>query len=279
MGNDFNPAKAVDLITFGRDEKTPEGIAGQITFLFKESYFRYHYLSKLMSTDRFRIVALQDTRVCGFCSVQSLNGYGVLSNLLVATSARGSGIAGLMEDLRQQICARENLIPYVSCVTVGMQSQRLKARRGMIPINVKFGYRRNVFRPGDLSSAVCFLGAGPLPPAAGMDTLKVDTEQKRIRIIAQDLAFLDRTLRGFGHEDSYYIDVLAAPGLPRRGLAERGLVAHGLDIEAGDRVWGSLWQVPNGVYRQGTAVHNDLIVPIEDIADLAVKWHLPGAAA
>jgi hypothetical protein len=265
MWKELFPGEAVTLATFRPGESMPPQVGDHVTSLFVEFYYRYHYLTKITGADRFRIVASIRGRICGFCTIEPVNGYGVLSSLLVLEAAQGRGIGGLMEDKRLQICLSENLIPYSSCVTVGLQSQRLKMRRQMLPINVKFGYRRDVFKPEDISSAVTFVARVPLPRPVNANAVKIDNDNNRIRIIARDLRFLEAVVDDLEGDDNSYIDVLASPDLSDSAFEESDLVFHGLDIQVHDRVWGYLWQIRNAVYRQGAAVRNDIVMPVEQI--------------
>ena len=108
----------------------------QIEALFNASYYRYHFKEKLFEVHRTRIL-MSDPHgnLVGFGTIKQSAPYAVLSNLLVNDAFRGLGVGSRIEEARMQIVSRLGLVPYSSCVTVGVQSQRLKQKHGLIPIN------------------------------------------------------------------------------------------------------------------------------------------------
>lgn len=153
----FSMVKNISVWYYFPSNIIPAEIEAQIASLFRKSYFRYHYLTKMLSNDRYRIVVIIGSEVIGFGTVEKVNYFGILSNFLVASEYRGHGIGSLIELRRFSICNYEKLTIYSSCSSVSLASQLLKLKHGLIPINIKYGYRRDVYRPKQVSSAISFI--------------------------------------------------------------------------------------------------------------------------
>lgn len=255
----------LNLHTYGVGQTLPVSVEEDVAVMFREHYHRYHYEQQMLKPDKTRIVASIEGGVVGFCSVSSVNGYGVLSHLLVDNAKQGLGIGRAMEAVRRQICARDGLIAYSSCVTVGVQSQRLKLRNGLVPINVKFGYRQNVFKPCDITSAVTFTTVNTLPAQPQGNHIELDGANRRVRVIAKDPAYVEAAIALLRRDETHYADFVVDTRVHQWLLRERKLSFQGLDILVRGPCWGYLWQMRNAVYRAALASRNEMIAAPEEI--------------
>jgi hypothetical protein len=241
----------------------PEVVREEIILMFNTYYYRYHYLQKMLQKDRIRIVLLGDQGVLGFCTIQQVGSFAILSNLLVSPAKQGMRLGSLLEDIRSQLCREQGLVSYSSCVTVGLGSQRLKEARGLKAINVKLGYRQQVFSAADISSAVTYLSPMALANEVHFNAVKTDQENKRVRIVACDEYFLRSSLSEDANRGNFYVDVLVPPRLVRACEGRPDLVFHGIDIGHSENCWGVLFQKKNETYERAASSENHYSVPID----------------
>jgi hypothetical protein len=241
----------------------PEAVREEIVFMFNAYYYRYHYLQKMLQKDRIRIVLLGNGGVLGFCTIQQVGSFAILSNLLVSPDKQGMRLGSLLEDIRTQLCREQGLVSYSSCVTVGLGSQRLKEARGLKAINVKLGYRQQVFSAEDISSAVTYLSPMTLVNEVQFNAVKTDQENKRVRIVAWNESFLRSSLGEHANRGKFYVDVLVPPRLVNACDGHAELVFHGIDISHGENCWGVLFQQKNETYERAASIENHYSVPID----------------
>jgi hypothetical protein len=256
-----NSESHVEVYGFGGE--MPELVREEITAMFNAYYYRYHYLQKMLHKDRIRIVLLGDQGVLGFCTIQQIGLFAILSNLLVSPDKQGMRLGSLLEDIRSQLCREHGLVSYSSCVTVGLGSQRLKEARGLKPINIKLGYRQQVFSAEDISSAVTYLSPMSLANEVQFNGVKIDQENKRVRIVACDESFLCSSFGEHANRERFYVDVLVPPRLASVCDGNSELVFHGIDISHSENSWGVLFQQKNETYERASSIESHYSVPID----------------
>jgi|GEM_PF-2712883 len=218
--------------------------AASVRRLFSENYFRYHYLSEMLEVSRFRFLATLDGRLVGYATVAPRGGFGILSNLLVDSAYRGSGIGGALEAARMHTCGSQGLRPYSSCTTVGTGSQHLKRKHGLAPMNIRYGVRSGVARDSLLESGVTFVGGDVAIAEWSHDQIVEDGGLGRSRLISSDLGrvlFIAEQWAGM----DVYADVLVPPSLAAECMAEPRLVFAGVDVDYTSTLVGALFQVRN----------------------------------
>jgi GNAT superfamily N-acetyltransferase len=241
--------------------------------LFRTSYHAYHYLNEVLEPSRARFIALLHRNVIGFGTVKIVGETGVLSNLVVCRNHRGHGVGSAIEDERAAYCRRLRVAQYSSCVTVGVQSQRLKLRNGLVPINVKYGYRRGVFSPSEVSSAVTFV-SGDVPRRPPQETCVLAGTADRLRIVAATVEGMIGSLPCIeAAKPDRYVDVLATqPVAEWLNRHQDKFAFHGADFLAATNESGALFQYINQAYSDGVHEPLDLCQPARDIVGSGRAW-------
>lgn len=249
------------------DEVAPHELKVRVMELFAAAYYSYHYgIDEALASARIRLVLKDRARVVGFCTIAAINRFGYLSNLVVHPQYRGRGLGTLLESRRANIYRAMGLTPYVSCVTVGLQSQRSKVSLGLTRLNIKFGYRIGVFSEHDVSSATTYAGnIQGVPELRGPEgTLLQNQQQKRVRNFCHTPKSLERALRSAREMPDFYIDVLCDSGLCQFAFDQPLLQFIGKDLDLERGQFGFLFQVKNTRYLKARQQGLDLVEPEEN---------------
>lgn len=237
-------------------------VAGEVRGLFENYYHRYHYLSKLGDAKRYRLLARdKGGTIVGYGSVEPVGAFALLSNLLVSSAAQGRGIGSLLESARMRLAADLALQPYSSCVTVGTQSQALKLKHGLRPLNYKLGYRRNVFHANEVSSSVVYGGLNRLENPVSEFKVTESSENLRLRISLPTQSYTTAAIETIANDSLCYVEILAHPAV----FLPDSFVLQGIEIDLGSGEWGRLWQYKNAVRLKGERGVLNLIQPLSEI--------------
>jgi GNAT superfamily N-acetyltransferase len=256
----------IDVLNIG--EVATHELKVRVMELFSAAYYSYHYgIDEAMASSRIRLVLKDRERVVGFCTIAAINRFGYLSNLVVHPQCRGRGFGTLLENRRANIYRAMGLTPYVSCVTVGLQSQRSKVSLGLKRLNIKFGYRIGVFSEHDVSSATTYAGnIQGVPELRGPEGVVVQNQrQKRVRNFCHTPKSLERALCDAREMPDFYIDVLCDSGLCQFALEQPLLQFIGKDLDLEREQVGFLFQVTNARYLKARQQGLDLVEPEENL--------------
>lgn len=256
----------------------------QVRALFDAAYYSYHYTDEAISADRIRIMLKADGEAAGYGTIVRQGRFGYLSNLVVDPRHQGRGLGTMLERRRADECRALRLTPYVSCVTVGVQSQRGKISLGMRRLNLKYGYRVGVFSEADVSSAATYVGTlSSMRPLSGSGSRAVHNGQRRVRytcILASDV---ERALDRIGGEQDYYVDLLCNSECSGAAARAKQLRLTGLDLDLERHEYGVLFQARNLRYERALKQGLELAEPEDylteqSVTQLLAQWN-PEAAA
>lgn len=205
-------SKEFQFIEYPINQSLDDQSMKQVLDLFKSYYYSYHYLDKITMSDQYRILCLYEDMVVGYAAVGIKKNCGVLSNFLVHKSLQRRGIGTKIEEYSLNFCQNSNLCIYASTVITPPGSQFLKIKHGLVPINLKYGYRQGVYRENDLSSAVSFISGGYYRMGRRCD-FEVNDKLKRIRIVSSQKDYVDKCLEKVTNKNEYYIDILVTKEL------------------------------------------------------------------
>jgi GNAT superfamily N-acetyltransferase len=256
---------AVEIFETGNP--TSSETAMKIETLFSKVYHSYHYMSEAISSDRTRILLKNNELLVGYCTVLPYGRFGYLSNLVVDPESQGRGLGSCLENERANVCHRLDLIPYVSCVTVGVQSQRSKVSMGLQRMNIKFGYRMGVFSENDVSSAATYSGSiNGISQFTGNDaTVLLSDQQRRLRHYCNSYDALAATLVSSTRLDDYYIEIFCPFEVCAFALDNPNLHYLGVDLDLSRQEYGFLLQIKNTRYRKSISQGLDLVEAEEPI--------------
>lgn len=205
--------------------------------LFDRNYYYYHYKKNLLSSETIRILAVENDRIIGYAGIMEYVHFFKFQNLLVCKEHRGKSIGKVLENKRYKI-VKEKLFNkgiYVSCVANDMISQSLKISIGLVPINVKYGFRKNVFYQGDRGSAVTFASEAFFhPKAIGADAIPSrileDHSMSRIRIFSSCTDEINYYVNGH-LEGDYYVEILTNNCTVGNCFENHNLFSSGFDYD------------------------------------------------
>ncbi|MES2939371.1 MAG: GNAT family N-acetyltransferase [Pseudomonadota bacterium] len=273
------------LEVLGTEERVRPDTLEQMRRLHADSYHAYHYAEEAVAPGRWRFALRDGARLVGYASVVPRGRFGYLSNLVVHPHYQGCGLGTLLDRRRAALCRELELTSYVSCVTVGVQSQRTKVSLGLQRLNLKYGYRVGVFSPDDVSSAATYAGGlAGVGELAGPGGYAVQSAgQKRLRAVCADAADLPRALARAQGLDDFYVDLLCGGAAGELACAHPGLRFVGLDLDLERQQYGYLFQLKNRRYHAALRQGLDL-AEAQDGADgvdaagmraFAARWLAP----
>lgn len=247
----------------------------EVKRLFNDIYYRYHYQDKLASAESIRLLAYRSNRICGFGTVKIHDRFAILSSIAVDTSFQRKRIGTFIEECRHQCYTELDKVPYVSCVTEGLASQRLKVKYGMLPINIKYGYRQNVFRKNDISSAVTYADDANSALCIPCSDITINHEQKRIRVLSQSIEYLRNSMQELSNYPDYYADCLFEYRPDEDELSELGFEFQGEDYNWEPYAKGYLYQLKNktrmmGIEHGALDLNEESRVYVQKLATLGV---------
>lgn len=225
----------------------PAGTLTAVQELFRVSYYRYHYLTDLASTEHIKIVATMRGRVCGYASASHSGGLYRLANLLVHPGSRGTGLGRRLEQVRYDYVRGKGMSCYVSCTCEDTTSQVLKLDLGLRPVALKIGYRADVVRPGERGSAVVYTDAPITVAEPRSDSIVRNDELRRTRYVSAEprpavLAALPA---------DHFAEVLTGSAGRRRMARTQGFRFAGYEYDAVDAQWRYCFQARNEAYHEG----------------------------
>lgn len=254
-----------------RDDQTLDDYEKVLIYqLFTEYYFNYHYIHSLFDNSRIHFLAFEGGKLVGYGGIKKCDGLAILSNLLVRAEYQSLGIGKQLEINRFHYSRVNNLINYSSCVMDGVQSQWLKYSNGMIPINVKYGYRSSVVHSTHIGGAVTFLGKNSTFTAPSENALYVEKKIKRMRLLIRQRDYLIENLPRIRKYDDWYIDVVCGRESINNEVSDMEDFSYqGFDLLNENRCGGKMYQYKNRRFFKGYHASNIMIFGIKDILDFS----------
>ena len=227
-----------------------------------------------MSPDRVDIICIDEDLVIGYCSVQLKGICGILSNLIVDSDYQGLGIGRNLEKIRIKYCRYKRLNVYVSCTTVDKRSQKFKSELSLVPINVKYGYRYNVYERNDLSSAVTYISQGNYRFAdCAEEEITLNYELRRIRIVSKRWDYIKSKISSIPECKEFYVDILVTREMAKEMTEISDFKFQGLDFNHFyEGKLHCLLQFKNNIYNRGIEINNKFYVNSDQIFEMA--WNL-----
>ena len=219
--------------------------------LLEACHFSSDHWQNLLSSTKYRVICFVDGAIAGLSTLEPVGKYAHLADTVVSRKFEDYGLDTIMEYQRDALRIERGLIPYASCITIGVRGQALKAARGMQPINIRYGYWR--FRPDarDVRSAVTYLGSPRLPGIVTTDSTEIDNKNGRIRVSATSISYLTGQVPIIQSFPSYYVEALIPPSFNPWTMRDLGFKFAGIDVDIAVPYCGVLWQYKNEVYNEG----------------------------
>lgn len=266
-------SKEFQFIEYPINQSLDDQSMKQVLDLFKSYYYSYHYLDKITMSDQYRILCLYEDMVVGYAAVGIKKNCGVLSNFLVHKSLQRRGIGTKIEEYRMNFCQNNNLCIYASTVITPPGSQFLKIKHGLVPINLKYGYRQGVYGENDLSSAVSFISGGYYRMGRRCD-FEVNDKLKRIRIVSSQKDYVDKCLEKVTNKNEYYIDILVTKELASGMINNDNCVFLGTECDFDDSKVPSfyfLFQFKNRIFEEGFKNYRNEVLSYQEIVNSSYK--------
>lgn len=245
----------------------------QVLGLFRSYYYSYHYIDKITMSDQYRILCVYKDTVVGYAAVRIKKNCGILSNFLVRKSLQRCGIGTRIEQYRMNFCQNNNLCIYASTDVTTPGSQLLKIKHGLVPINIKYGYRQGVYGENDLSFAVSFISSGYYRPGRRCD-LEVNDKLKRIRIISAQKDYIGQCLEKVIHNNEYYIDILVTKELAAGMINNDHYAFLGTECDFNDSkdlCFYYLFQFKNRIFQESFKNYRNEVLSYQDIVNPSYK--------
>lgn len=225
----------------------PAATMAAVQELFRVSYYRYHYLAELASTERIKIVATTQGKVCGYASASHSGKLYRLANLLVDPGSRGTGLGRRLEQVRYDYVRGKGMSCYVSCTCENTASQILKLDLGLRPVALKIGYRADVVRPGERGSAVTYTDAPITVAEPRGESITRNDELRRTRYVSAEPK--PAVLAALPADD--FAEVLTGSAGLTQMARMRDFRLAGHEYDAVDAQWHYCFQARNEAYREG----------------------------